>query len=484
MQPHPRSQHSATPAFARPRTALALALVSLATACSVGPDYEKPKPTEPIPVAYTDPGPWKKAAPRDHLPKGRWWASYKDTTLDKLILQASDITDGKGNPAILSALARLEEARALAGLDRAALYPGLDAGASAERLRSSGPPSYTANNFSLGFDLRYEIDLWGRVRRLNEAAAARAASSEADYHNVLLSIQTATARAYFELRTLDAERALLRRYIESLNKSHNIVKRRKALGAGDNLDLALAETELYTAESDLLEIDRLRAQNRNALAVLCGKNPSTFAIAEDPSVALLAPPEIPICLPSELLERRPDIAAAERELAATTADVGVATAAFYPSVSLFGSVGFSSVDFDKLLDWDRRYWSLGPSVTLPIFDGGRNTANLRRAKARCDIALSDFRSKVLTAFQEVETCLGDLRLLAARGVKLDQAAASSRQATKLVNVRHEGGAVSYMDVTVAERRAISNERLAIQIRGQQLTTSVLLVKAIGGGFEN
>ena len=470
----------------------ACALAALATGCSVGPRYEKPTPTadaKPLPVAYADPGPWKTATPGDHLPKGNWWSVYEDRALDKLLEQASDITDGRGNPSIAAAIARVEEARAIAGMERASLFPGINSDVAADRTRTaanrqrtSGTPGYTNNNFSLGFDLRYEIDLWGRIRNLNQAATARAEASDADFRNILLSIQAATARAYFELRTLDAERILVQRYIESLKKAHSIVERRKARGADNGLDLALSETELYTAENDLYEIDRLRDTSRNELAVLCGQNPTTFTIAEDTEAARLAPPQIPTGLPSELLERRPDIAAAERNLVAANADIGIATAAFYPMVTLFGSAGFASVDFDKLLDWDSRYWSLAPSITLPIFEGGRNEATLRRAKARYDIALATYRANVLTAFKEVETCLSDLRRLAERGNKLDQAAASSDKAAKLLNKSYTSGAVKYLDVTVADRRAISNQRLAVQARGQQLATSVLLVKAIGGGW--
>jgi multidrug efflux system outer membrane protein len=318
---------------------------------------------------------------------------------------------------------------------------------------------------------------------LNEAAEARVAVSEADYHNALLLVQAETARVYFEVRTYDAERALVVRNIATRRKSLDFVQLRQSLGQDDRLALSLAEAELSTAESDLIEIDRLRARSRHELAVLCGQNPSAFTIGEDPAVALLAPPALPVGLPSDLLERRPDIAAAERALAAANADIGVAKAAFFPSVTLFGAAGLASADLDKLVEWDSRAWSLGPSLTLPVFNGRRNTANHRRALAAYDEALARYRQQTLLAFQEVESCFGDLRRLTERSVALDRAVASSSRAAELTGIRYRSGSVPYMDVTDAERIAIANERLAVRVRGQQLVTSVLLVKAIGGGWE-
>jgi multidrug efflux system outer membrane protein len=460
-------------------------VLAIPTACTVGPDYERPAPDEPLPPAFSEKGHWKTAAPRDHLPKGKWWGIYQDPVLDGLVAQASDFRDGRGNPSLLAALARVEQARALAGIESASLYPNLDgtAGASRARTPSGDGGASTENTFSLGVDLRYELDLWGRVRRLNEAAAARVAASEADFNNALLLVQAETARVYFEVRTHDAERALVVRNIESRRKSLAIVKRRQELGADDKLDLSLAEAELATAESDLLEIDRLRARLRHELAVLCGRNPSSFAINEDAAAVHGEPPAIPTGVHSDLLERRPDIAAAERALAAASAEIGVAKAAFFPSVVIFGAAGFESVDIEKALDWGFRKWSLGPALALPIFDGGRNTANLRRARALRDEAFAVYRQRVLEAFREVESCLGDLGRLAERAVALERAVAASKRAASLVNIRYRGGSVSYMDVTDAERLAINNERLAVRLRGQRFTASVLLVRAIGGGWE-
>ncbi|MDR2863689.1 MAG: efflux transporter outer membrane subunit [Puniceicoccales bacterium] len=456
-----------------------IAILVLQVGCVVGPDYKRPV-QEDAPEAFVETGPWKAAAPRDHLPKGEWWTIYKDPVLNKLAAQAT-----QSSPDIRIALARLNQARATAGVESAEFYPGINANADADRSRT--PPSRrssasTSNHFSLGVDLRYEIDLWGRVKRLDESAAARVAASEADFHNVLLGLQADTARAYFSLRALDAERALDLRNIESRKRSLTIVQRRHERGMGSELDTRLAEAELATAESDLLEIDRRRTALRYSLAVLCGQNPAKFSIDENPSVAQIAPPAIPVGLPSELLERRPDIASAERMLASVNADIGVAKAAFFPSIVIFGSVGYGTVDIETLVDWSSRQWSLGPALKLPIFDGGRNTANYQRAQAHYEEGLANYRKQVLAAFAEVETCLSDLRHLAARSVIEEHAVAASKRAATLVSDRWLSGLVSYMDVTEAERRAITNERLAVQARGQQLIASVLLVKAIGGGW--
>ncbi|EIP97061.1 efflux transporter, outer membrane factor lipoprotein, NodT family [Opitutaceae bacterium TAV1] len=454
-------------------------LISL-SGCAVGPDYRKPD--TPAPAAWAEPGPWKVSAPRDHLPKGEWWTVYNDPVLDRLAAQAT-----AASPTIRAALARRDQARALARIDSSALYPQLDVNAEAERGRTApnrrtGASAYTDNTFTLPLDLSYELDLWGRVRRLDEGARARAAASEADYHNVLLGVQADVARTYFSLRALDAERALVARNVESRRRSLQIVQQRHALGASGLLDTSLAETELATSEDSLIEIDRNRTALRHALAVLCGQLPEGFELDEDPAAALAAVPAIPLGLPSELLERRPDVASAERGVAAANAGIGVAKAAFFPTITLFGSAGYSSNDLDSLLSRSSREWSLGPGISLPIFHGGRNTAGYRQAMAVWEEALANYRQSVLVAFQEVETTLSDLRRLGERGVVIDRAVVSSRRAATLVLERYRAGQVGYLDVTDAERTAIVNERAAVQLRGRQLVSSVILVKALGGGW--
>jgi multidrug efflux system outer membrane protein len=268
---------------------------------------------------------------------------------------------------------------------------------------------------------------------------------------------------------------------ESRQRSLDIVTRRLELGASAELDVSLAQTELATSESDLIAIDQERASLRYALAVLCGQMPNTFSVDEN-ATSLGTAPAIPTGLPSELLERRPDVASAERTLAATNAEIGVAKSAFFPSIGLTGSAGYRSSELDSLFKWENRQWFFGPSLSLPIFEGGRNRANYARTLALHDEALAAYRQRLLVAFSEVETALSDVRRFAERSTVLDRAVASSRRAADLVLVRYRSGQIGYLDVTAAERTAITNERLAVQVRGQHLISSVLLVKALGGGW--
>lgn len=445
--------------------------------CVLGPDYQKPAANAP--ASFVETGPWKDAVPGDHLPKGSWWSIYRDPVLDSLAAQAT-----AASPTVQAAIARRDQARALARTNRADFFPQAEVNARAERERTPGTAraaASTSNSFSLPLDFAYEIDLWGRVRRSYESARANAQASEADYQNILLGVQAEVASVYFSLRALEVERALITRNLQSRQRSLEIVRRRFDLGASAELDVSLAQTELAASESDLIAIDQERTALRYSLAVLCGQMPEAFVLAEN-AAPLGATPTIPVGLPSELLERRPDVAVAERSLAAVHAQIGVARAAFFPAIGLTGSAGYRSDELDSLLKWDNRVWSFGPSLSLPIFEGGRNRANYQRTRAAYEETLADYRRSILVAFSEVETTLSDLRRLADRSVVLERAVASSRRAADLVSIRYREGQVGYLDVTAAERTAIANERLAAQIRGQQLVSSVQLVKALGGGW--
>lgn len=458
-------------------------ILGFLASCAVGPDYRKPVQETPgaFAEAATAEAPWQIATPKDHLPKGAWWQIYQDPVLDRLAQQATE-----ASPTIQAAVARRDQARATARIDGADAFPNLAVNGTATRSRTapnsrSDSPAVTANNFSLPLDLSYELDLWGRVRRTRESAAARAEAVEADYHNVLLGVQADAVRSYFALRALDVERELLVRTVESRRRSLKITSRQVALGAVGQLDASLAETDLATSEGDLVAIDQSRAAVRHSLAVLCGRLPESFTLEVDPT-PMSTPPAIPLGVPSELLERRPDIATAERTLASASAQIGVAKAAFFPAVTLFGSVGFNSASAGSLLDWSNRVWSIGPGISLPIFEGGRNTANYERAQAAYVESFANYRQTVLRAFEDVETALSDVRHLAERDTFALQAVNASRRAANIVRERYRAGQVGYLDVTASERLAIANERLAVQLRGQQLVASVVLVKALGGGW--
>jgi multidrug efflux system outer membrane protein len=455
----------------------------LLAGCAVGPDYKAPAPSTP--VAFSESGPWKVATPKDALPKGAWWKIFHDPVLDSLETQAAG-----ASPTLQAAVARRDQALAIAGISRAEYLPQLSLDPSGSRARYSGNrqvqipstrASYTTNSLNLPLDLSYEVDLWGRVRRSNESAQALAEASDAAYQSVLLGLQADVARAYFTLRSQAVEHVLVARSIETRRQALDLVRKLYAGGASAQLDVLRAETELASAESDLLALDQQRTALSHALAVLCGQLPEKFAFDNDATTAATIP-ALPVGLPSELLERRPDVAAAERTLAATNAQIGVAKAAFFPSITLIGSAGYNSDGLSSLLNSDSRQWLIGPAVSLPIFQGGRNVANFERAKAVYQEAVADYRQSVLVAFSEVEDGLSGLRYFDQQAGVLTRAVTSSRQAADLSTVRYKAGLVSYLEVVDAERTALENERTATQLNAARFAATVLLVKALGGGW--
>ncbi|HEY5227693.1 MAG TPA: efflux transporter outer membrane subunit, partial [Opitutaceae bacterium] len=392
--------------------ALGACLLFAAAGCAVGPDYKRPE--VPTPATYSEDGPWKVAVPRDALPKEAWWKAFGDPALDALEAHAVE-----ASPNLRAARARFDEALAAARVSEAALYPSLavNAGASRERFssnRQSEFPStrfaYTTNSFDLPLDLAYEVDLFGGMRRAAESAADLAEAQGATYQNVLLFLEAAVAQNYYVLRSLATQHELLAQDLDLLRQALKLVQTLRKGGANSDLDVYQAQTELATVESSAVANDRAIAEQRHALAVLVGENPEGFTVQADP-LGTDAPP-IPAGLPSELLERRPDVAAAERTLAAANARIGVAKAAFFPSITLTAFAGANSNDLGNLLTWSSREWAAGPLVSLPVFNGGANLANLRGARAAYDEAVANYRQQVLVSFQEVEDGLSDLRLLA------------------------------------------------------------------------
>jgi multidrug efflux system outer membrane protein len=475
VRPSPRSR---APFFLISASLLAL------SGCAVGPDYKKP--TTPPAEKFVENAPWKEAAPKDALPKGNWWKIFNDPALDQLETQV-----GAANQTLAAAVARRDQARAIARVTLGDYFPTINLDPTASRARFSGNrqvqtpstrASYTTNSFNLPLDLSYELDLFGRVRRSVEAAQALADASEATYVNVLLSVQADVAQTYFILRSLTAESDLVKRSIQTRQDALDLVKKRYAGGASGQLDVFRAEAELASAQSDALALDQRRTSLRHALAVLCGQTPETFTFNEDKPLLRANPPALPIGLPSEMLERRPDVAAAERTLAAANAQIGVAKAAYFPSIRLIGSAGYNSDDVDTLFKWNSRQWSLGPSISLPLFQGGRIRANYDRSLAAYEEAIANYRQRVLTAFQDVDDGLSGLRYLDQQAAVLDRAVNSSRKAADLSTVRYKAGLVSYLEVVDSERTALANERIATQLNAQRFTASVLLVKALGGSW--
>jgi len=465
-----------------------MVIVAVMSGCAVGPDYQRPESTT-IPAAYTGvPDGWKIAVPQAHLPRGNWWKIFGDTELSRLEAEAIE-----ANKDLKAAYARFSQARAVADIARSGLLPRLSASFQAVEQHDSenrvvgGKPGQTYDTFTVPFDLSYELDLWGRVRRTVEAAKAQIQASADDVESVRLAIQAEVAADYFTIRALDADKALLISSIEVYRKSLTLVRNRRAGGMVSDLDVAQAETVLKTAEAQLPDNALQRARFEHALAVLTGENASLFRVAERSLV--LDPLVVPADLPSELIERRPDIAGAERRMAAANANIGVATAGFFPTIRIGGSAGFQSGDLSAgrnmgtLLQWPSLFWALGPSVTLPLFQGGQLTANLRQAKAVYEESVARYRQTVLAAFADVENNLAAEHLLASQYEQVMDASKSVRKQLEIANNRYNAGLVTYLEVATAQNTALGIERTAMRLRGQQLVAVVALIKSLGGGWQ-
>lgn len=467
------------------RRPIVLLLLSWFTAgCTVGPDYVRPR--SPAPEGWKETGPWKEAAPRDEIAKGRWWELFGDPLLNELELHAAE-----ANQDLRAAVARVSQARAIARLTESQFYPTISLDPTASRTRFAEdrpvsptvrPAAYATNDFRIPLDLSYEVDLWGRVRRSSEAATALAEASVANYETVRLTLHADVAAAYFALRSIDADRSVLRRTLELRREALRLAQTRLRLGAGNELDVSRAETEVTTTEAESIGLERRRAEIEHALAVLTGRAPSEVSIPDKPLD--LQPPAVPAGLPSELLERRPDVAEAERRLAASNAEIGIATAAYYPSLRLTAMGGFESSELSSLFSWKNYIWQLGAAVAAPLYQGGATGADVDRARAKYEENISRYRQRLLVAFQEVEDGLSGLRVLSQQAEAQARAVTSARRTATLSKSRYDAGLAAYLEVVDAERTALQSERLATQIQGQRLVTSVYLIKALGGGWQD
>ena len=457
----------------------------LTAGCTVGPDYERPATSAP--AGWKEAGPWKEAVPKDAIAKGAWWELFADPLLNDLESKAA-----AANPDLKAAVARVAQARAVARLTESDFYPTISLNPTVQRERNtenrvtqpptSGARSYTANQFRVPVDLSYEVDLWGRVRRASEAVTAVAEAAVAGYETIRLTLHADVAGSYFALRAIDADRGVFRKTLDLRRESLRLAQTRLRLGACNDLDVSRAETELTTTEAEAIGLERRRAEIEHALAVLTGRTPTDLSIPDKPLD--LQPPPIPAGLPSELLERRPDVAEAERRMAASNAEIGIATAAYYPSLTLTAELGYESRELKSLFNWESRVWTLGAGLVAPLYQGGRIDADVERAKARHEESVAQYRGRLLVAFQEVEDGLSGLRVLAEQAEAQARAVASSRRTADLTTARYKAGLVSYFEVVDAERTALQSERLATQIRGQRLVTSVFLIKALGGGWQD
>jgi NodT family efflux transporter outer membrane factor (OMF) lipoprotein len=439
-----------------------------------------------MPVAWKVEAPFRESSPSDAAPKGRWWQRFDDPKLNELQEKALD-----GSPTLAAAVQRLAQARATLASVSGQQVPQLAAALRAQRFRitenrpltNNTSPNFstTQNDFFLGLQASYEPDFTGRVSSLVAGARAAYEQSAADLENVRLLLAADIATASFNLRQADIELDVLAKAIDLQRRSLGIARTRHDLGAGTGLDVAQQQALIDTTLTQVDLLRRQRAQFQHALATLTGTPAPLFSVEPDPRE--MTPPSVPIGVPSDILERRPDVAAAERAMAAANAQVGVANAAFYPSITLGASAGQQSRDIDKLFDRPSLVWSLGVNLLQPLIDGGRIRANFDFAKAGYEITAANYRRVVLTAMQEAEDGIIGLAALERASDQSRLSVASQQKVLDLVNTRYEGGVASPLEVIVAQQTLLNNQRLAAQIVGQRLLTTVFLVKALGGDWE-
>ena len=464
------------------RLAIAVAAIALLAGCTVGPKYQRP--VAPAPEAWSTEGPWRAASPKDALPKGAWWDIYHDDQLNQYEQQLL-----AANQSLVAAQARLSQARSLARIASAGLFPTMstDPSVAGTRYSANRPGSATPETaltqsiYQIPFALNYEVDLFGRVRKTLEAANANLQSTAADLQNVQLVLTAELAADYFTLRELDAETQVVQDSISIETKGLDLVNNRHEGGLASGLDLAQQQTLLDSTTTQLYLVQQQRATFEHAIAVLTGNPASTFKVPAVPLNA--APPSVPLGVPSDMLERRPDVAGAERTMAKQNALVGVAQTAFYPQFTISGGGGFQSISIGSLLTAPSAFWAVGGDLLQPIVNGGRNRATLAATKSAYDESVANYRESVLIAFQQVEDGLSGLNALSQAASSQGNAVNSARRSLELSNNRYVGGVASYLDVITAQVALLNSQRLATQLLGEQMVTSVYLVKALGGGWD-
>lgn len=463
---------------------IGLALTALVGGCTVGPNYQRV--TAPVPAKWDVSEPWRESTPKDDVAKGEWWGVFHDEELSGLEKQALD-----ANQTIKVSVARLEQARASAAVQIATLFPNLAVTPQTERQRISGnrPPNsnfpvsnpVSQNNYTLPFTVGYEVDLFGRRRRSIEAAQASYQASAADLENVRLVVTAELAGDYFTLRQLDTELGILNRTVDALQRGLQLVDSRHKGGVASGLDVAQEETLLNATRTQATLLQQQRKQFEDAIASLVGKPAPDFHLASRELNA--EPPNIDTSIPSDLLERRPDIAETERQMAVANAQIGIAKAAYYPSLVLYGQGGWNSANISQLLNAESGAWAIGANLAEDIFTGGARRAQVNYQQAGYDATVATYRSTVLNAIQEVQDNITGLEVLGSARQSQADAVASAQRELDIANSRYVGGLVNYLDVVSAQQNLLSNQQEAAIIQGQRLITSVLLVKALGGGWD-
>jgi NodT family efflux transporter outer membrane factor (OMF) lipoprotein len=464
------------------------ACVVLLAGCTVGPKYQTPSAPmtdtfkEATPADYQTAGSWRLAQPSDALARGPWWQIYGDRELDTL---EDELTVSNQNLKMQEA--RFRQARAMIGFQRANQFPTISVGANASSLQDSSHQPYflipnpsPEGELQLPFDLNYEVDLWGRIRRTVSAAREEAQATDADLETVSLSLHAELAFDYIELRSADAQQRLLNDTVKAYTDALRLTQNRLAGGYAPESDVAQAQTQLDMTRVQATDIGVMRAQFEHAIATLIGKPPAAFGLP--PSPLDLQPPSVPPGVPSELLQRRPDIAAAERRVAEANDQVGIAQAAYYPSLSLSALSGFEGTSPATLFGWPSLFWAVGTSMTQPLSDGGRIHAQSQIARAGYDAAVASYRQTTLTAFQQVEDNLAALRILGDEARQQREAVDAADNSLRIFTNRYVGGEDTYLQVITAQTAALSNQRNDVDILRRRMEANILLVKALGGGW--
>ncbi|MDR5737083.1 efflux transporter outer membrane subunit [Caballeronia sp. LZ016] len=464
----------------------AIAFAVAVAGCAVGPDYQRP--STPMPASYKEaPQGWKVAQPSDQFDRGEWWTIYNDTQLNDLETRLN-----QSNQSIAQYAAAYRQARALVGEARASYFPTIGASASGSRSgtgagnRSTSSSSFgqqgsVNNQFSLALDATWEPDLWGSIGRTVNAQKAGQQGAAADLANARLSAQATLAQTYFQLRSLDAQQKLLDETVGAYQQSLRLTQNQYAQGIVARSDVIQAQTQLQSAQAAAIDNGVARAQYEHAIAVLVGEPASTFSLPAMPLDA--TPPTVPAEMPSAILERRPDIASAERKAAAANEQIGIEIAAYFPSLTLSAQGGFESSVLSQLLRAPSRFWTLGPDIAATIFDGGLRAARTDAARAAYDQNVATYRQTVLTAFQDVEDNLASLRILEKEVVVQQQAVESAQQALAIINNQYKAGTVAFINVLTAQTTAFTAQQKLASIAGQRMVSSVGLVKALGGGWD-
>lgn len=460
---------------------LAVIVMTLALgACTLGPDYQRPQ--LPAASAFKQADGWKSAAPADALQRGDWWQLYGDAELDALVSRLN-----VSNQNLAVAEAQYRQARALVRSARSQLFPTLSGNAGVTRARqttgssSSGSSLGVSESYEAGLSASWELDLWGRLRRGLEANRATMQASAADLAAVRLSLQAELVQTYLQLRVMDEQQRLLEQTVAAYARSLRLTENQYRAGIVPKSDVAQAQTQLKSTQAQAIDLKWQRAQLEHAIAVLIGVPPAELNIAEREHIPSL--PDVPLALPSQLLERRPDVAAAERDVMAANAEIGIAEAAWYPDLTLSASGGYRNSSFNQLFEVPNRFWSLGPQLALTLLDFGGRRAELERAEAAYDQTVATYRQTVLDSFREVEDYLVQLRVLGDESVVQREALEAAQESLRLIENQYRAGTVDYLSVVTVQTTALNNERTNLTLLGDRLVASVQLIAALGGGWQ-